>query len=704
MRTIHVLFVLLFLVSSLVAQSLTLLGRAGDGYCMHVVASGDTVVFQNGTYMQIADFSDPDYPVILSQTVTEGAIKDMALYSHYAYVITSTQSLFIYDIRDAARPVLLTTPDLALQRLIIKDGYLYATTSDKIVIYDLSSPDQPELQSTLVPTKNVGNLALSGSVLCVSAWSDSVYVYDVTDKTRPVHLHTLGVPGNIDRVAWTDDKGYLLNDSGITVYDLSDPAHPHYLARHESPRKYFDIHVEQDTLYAANFMLGIEKLHLSGEGNLSYIDRINTEGHARELAASDSFLYVADQEAGLQCVQIQPSMSRRGRIPTSGLAYHVLEKDGFLYSGCTGGLFNVYQIADPSQPELIFSDLLGRSDIYGMAGSEDMIYLACRSAGIQTIDISDPYAPQEVHRFDPPSRNIESIVRHEQTLYAGDTKGMIYELDITDPAQPSPVDSVDTERKVYTLTMADNHLYAAERDSFVHIIDASGSSLSLTGTLEIPKWIYAVLGHRGYLYVSTGSELWIFSLDTPESPAFVKKISVDKTRQLKAVGSYLYCAQASSGLKIADISDPENPQWIAEFDTYGSARSVHVNDPYVYISDYDDGVYILQQDLSTFVVDHPGGSARQPSRFTLARPYPNPFNATVTLGFTLPRSGRVHLSLVNSLGQTVRVLADKPLPAGPHTLRWHGDSGTGTPLTSGLYFLRAVYGNEQKVQKLLYVR
>ncbi len=704
MRMIKILFVLLLLVSSLVAQSLTLLGRAGDGYCRHVVARGDTVVFQNGAYLQIADFSDPDHPVTLSQTLTEGEISDIALYSHYAYVITSTQSLFIYDIRDAAQPVLLATTDLALWRLMIKDGYLYATASDKIVIYDLSSPDHPQLQSTLDPSKNVGNLAQSGSVLCVGAWSDSVYFYDVSDKTRPVLLHTLGVSGSIERVAWVDDKGYILNDSGVTVYDLSDPANPQYLDRHESSRKYYDLYVKQDTLYAANFLFGIHKLHLSEEGSLSFIADISTEGHPRELAASDSFLYVADQEAGLQCVQIQSDMTRRGRIPTSGAAYHLLEKDGFLYSGGSSGTFNVYDLSEPAQAERIFANLLGRSDIYGMAASQDMIYLASRSAGIQTIDISDPFVPQEVHVFDPPTRIIESLIRNEQTLYAGDVSGMVYELDITDPSQPIPVDSVDTGRQVYSLTLANDHLYAAERDSFVHVIDASDGSLSLTGTLEIPAWIYHVLGHQGYLYVSTGSELWIFSLDTPESPAFVKKLSVDHTRRLEAAGSFLYCAQASSGIKIADISDPANPQWIAEFDTYGSARSVDVNDPYVYIADYDDGVYILQQDLSTFVIDHPGNTAHQPSQFTLAPPYPNPFNATVTVGFSLPHSGRVHLSLVNPLGQTVRVLADKHLPAGPHTLHWHGDTGNGTPLASGLYFLRAVYGDEQQVRKLLYVR
>ncbi|MBD3378040.1 hypothetical protein GF406_23625 [candidate division KSB1 bacterium] len=704
MRIIHVLFVLLFLISSLVAQSLTLLGRAGDGYCIQVVASGDTVVFQNGAYMQIADFSDPDYPVILSQTVTEGAIKDIALYSHYVYVITSTGALFIYDISDTTQPVLLATPDLALWRLMIEDGYLYATASDRIVIYDLSSPDQPQLKSTLFPSKNVGNLALSGSVLCVSAWVDSVYFYDISDKTRPVLLHTLAAPGSINRISWVDDKGYILNDSGVTAYDMSDPARPHYLDRYEQSHKYYDIHIDQDTLYAVSFRASIHKLHLSGEGTLSFVDEINTTGHPREVAATDSFLFVADQEAGLQCVQIKPGMATRGRILTSGAAYHVIEKDGYLYSGCSSGTFNVYDLSDPGQPERIFAERLGRSDIYGMAVNQDMIYLASRSAGIQTIDISDPYAPQEVHHFDPPSRNIESIVRDGQALYAGDTKGMVYKLDITDPAQPSPVDSVDTERKVYTLAMADDHLYAAERDSFVHIIDASGGSLSLTGNLEIPKWIYDVLGHRGYLYVSTGRELWIFSLDTPESPAFVKKLNIDHTNQLRAVGSFLYCAQGSSGLKIADISDPENPQWITGFDTYGTARSLYVDDPHVYIADHDDGVYILQQDLTSTPVANAGAETRQPSRFSLIPPYPNPFNSTVTLGFTLPRSGRVHLSLVNSLGQTVRVLTDKHLAAGPHTLHWHGDSDNGTPLSSGLYFLKAVYGVEQKVQKLLYVR
>ncbi len=59
---------------------------------------------------------------------------------------------------------------------------------------------------------------------------------------------------------------------------------------------------------------------------------------------------------------------------------------------------------------------------------------------------------------------------------------------------------------------------------------------------------------------------------------------------------------------------------------------------------------------------------------------PNPFNPSTTIGYQLPESGQVHLSVYNLLGQQVRTLVDATLEAGYYTLDWDGRDDFGRQL------------------------
>ncbi len=63
--------------------------------------------------------------------------------------------------------------------------------------------------------------------------------------------------------------------------------------------------------------------------------------------------------------------------------------------------------------------------------------------------------------------------------------------------------------------------------------------------------------------------------------------------------------------------------------------------------------------------------------------YPNPFNATTTIGFDLPKGSKVSLKIFNVLGQEVASLVDGELNAGSHQYRWNAGD-----VASGIYVYR----------------
>jgi hypothetical protein len=122
------------------------------------------------------------------------------------------------------------------------------------------------------------------------------------------------------------------------------------------------------------------------------------------------------------------------------------------------------------------------------------------------------------------------------------------------------------------------------------------------------------------------------------------------------------------------------------------------------------GSYILvmvdtdSQEYAAAYVDHFGTvltatpSAIQPSSFNLSS-FPNPFNPTTTLAFSLPQTGQVKVVVYDLLGREVAVLAERVFEAGEQRLRFDGSA-----LPSGLYFARLQSGPISVTQKLLLLK
>jgi hypothetical protein len=78
----------------------------------------------------------------------------------------------------------------------------------------------------------------------------------------------------------------------------------------------------------------------------------------------------------------------------------------------------------------------------------------------------------------------------------------------------------------------------------------------------------------------------------------------------------------------------------------------------------------------------------------LLRSLPNPFQASVSLQFDAPHSGRLRLSVYDLQGRRVARVADEVTPSGPRQWSRDGRSG-GRRLDAGLYLLHAELDGER---------
>jgi len=68
--------------------------------------------------------------------------------------------------------------------------------------------------------------------------------------------------------------------------------------------------------------------------------------------------------------------------------------------------------------------------------------------------------------------------------------------------------------------------------------------------------------------------------------------------------------------------------------------------------------------------------------------YPNPFNPTTTIAFTLSEPGRTILEIFNNRGQRISTIINAHLPVGEHHIVWNGRDRSNHQVSSGIYFYR----------------
>jgi len=88
-----------------------------------------------------------------------------------------------------------------------------------------------------------------------------------------------------------------------------------------------------------------------------------------------------------------------------------------------------------------------------------------------------------------------------------------------------------------------------------------------------------------------------------------------------------------------------------------------------------------------------------PERFTLEPNYPNPFNPSTVIEFTVPRSSKVELAVYNLLGQRIQVLVNDSRAPGRYSVSFNASH-----LASGVYFYTLKADKTHLVSKMLLIK
>ena len=195
-----------------------------------------------------------------------------------------------------------------------------------------------------------------------------------------------------------------------------------------------------------------------------------------------------------------------------------------------------------------------------------------------------------------------------------------------------------------------------------------------------------------------GEELW--------TRYFGDDVNSERCRDLilKDDGGFVLVGSESNTYDVYLIrtDDVGDTLWTAKYDVFHGDKPytiIHMEDgSYTVTGRAQNDFFMLRTEPDPLAVPRLLDPA-YPSDFTVNSAYPNPFNATTTIGFCLPERQQVSLQLFDLTGRLVETLIDDRLEAGRFDAVWNADMQA-----AGVYFYRLQAGDFVQTRKLMLVK
>ena len=101
---------------------------------------------------------------------------------------------------------------------------------------------------------------------------------------------------------------------------------------------------------------------------------------------------------------------------------------------------------------------------------------------------------------------------------------------------------------------------------------------------------------------------------------------------------------------------------------------------------------------------HELSTKKIPKDFELKQNFPNPFNPSTTINYSLKKRMNIEINIYNSQGQLIKNLVNKELNAGNYSVNWNGNDDNDNRVSSAVYFVRMSSDNNSISKKIVLLK
>ena len=672
------------------------------------------------------DISDPENPFIIEELYYFHQINNIAIKDSIAYVCDNN-GLKLINYSDLSNITINTYfSDTEVNFIDIYNDYAVFVYDSGFEIIDVSNASSPQEIITVQTDFYIERAEIIEDFLYLMI-EDGIKIYDISQINNPVLLgEYLDDFYNLNSFAVYDDKIYIADWVGLFVVDITDPMNPSFATLNPDFLYPQNISIQDGILYVCDYLYGFAMFNIQDINDPILINTYQTPRETIHYATQGDILYLLDWSYGLQVVNMDESANPYEIYRywdefscVEGLAF----TDDYVYYADADEGLSIFDRDNPN--ELIYQtgDELGTWLIL----DNNIVYLTYRTnlylnVGIKIYDVSIPESPELINTM---------VIDNYQTKIVGNYlffKNDIYSIriyDVTDPANPSYVNSITNDDQIVSYQIKNNLLFASISESNyvdgIEIYDISDlSNPESISYISLDRRIANLNVFNNFLYAGYWNLGWygsisgyyIIDFSDPTNLEIVNDFIVHSLggNLNRGVGfGSLCCNLSGTDLIIADnrsnriltynAEDITNPILQHEFRWNLQTSSIDFDGENLILCNWVNG--ITELDWNQFLsVDDDVIIAKE---FLLTN-YPNPFNPTTTLSFSIPNESKVEVTVYNIKGQKVKQLVSDQLSAGQHSVVWDGRDDNSKPVSSGIYFYKLKTNNFEKTRKMILMK
>lgn len=263
--------------------------------------------------MQIVDVTAPNLPDSVSSLNTDGTAAGitLAVINGYlfAFIVDYNGGCVIADVSNPFLPVEVADLNgLFLSAVVdVPNEWLYlGSDNGNILLVDISNlPFSPTPRLTFGTSNTpVNSLYLAGSSLFCAAGAAGMIIYNVSSPLNPDLSSVANTTGSANDVTASTGYAYVADGfNGTVIFNVTDPAAPTLLSTIAPNSEILSIAVNNNTLYTADNSYGSESFDIFSTSSPVKNGYIKLNSSALDIVYFGGYLYLAAAEGGLAILQ-----------------------------------------------------------------------------------------------------------------------------------------------------------------------------------------------------------------------------------------------------------------------------------------------------------------------------------------------------------------------------------------------------------------
>jgi hypothetical protein len=539
---------------------------------------------------------------LLSESMFHGSYYEVAISGNYA-ICTGHNHIFTISFANPANPEMVSISEFsggtiaAYQQgnLVYFIGDAAGQGSD-VYIVDIADPVNPVVVSSFNTRSTAYDILVDGAYAYVADYANQILIANVADPADPFAVARINTPGYAYALAKTGIYLYVAQaDSGLAIFDISDPYHP-YIAGRSAPdsagyHTYNDIEIAGNYAYIAENPRGLLIYDISNPLTPSHVStRSLTNYGFRHVKVRNNLAYC---EAGWRYLYVL-DVSDPSRPDSIG--YYGSPEDNprnfaidgsrlFLLGNQTNGQYGYVDqldISSTSTPTLISSFHGCRVSPYNVAISGDYAFVG--SNGLYILDISNPSEPVSVCEF---NRIVSDLHVYDNIGFGISDSNAVIFFDISNPENVSFSGYCTIPTSPRYVAESQNYVYVSTYGPGIYVIDARDPGLPEIVQLIIePNDFGRLACDSGYLY-ALGASLGIYDISTPETPVQITNFNLPySSGSIIVSGNYAYIACGSSShnwIMLVNLTDKQNPSIFSYLELSHGVYAMDIDGNYLYL-------------------------------------------------------------------------------------------------------------------------